>query len=300
MSLILGGREITSIPDANKVTTVRDPNNTGQLVLYPRRHKNLRQRSCAPRAITIHWVGSENFPVRSADPTGKAKWSVLDTLLERNLGYDFIIDSALSRSLYRNADDVPRRGIYQLADPVNTRTPHAGIANDQSLAIALISRGFASKEDVRGSGLLDRTELDWAEARDVFTARIFNTRHRTESSHLVSLHPDALHDLVWLVETLCGLLNIPRVIPWQSTSQAVEELRKTELIRATPVEHNGSLWLPLYDRDTSPWGRARNFEGVLGHFHTHADKWDPGPQPFEALWAEGFNPTGARFPRSLP
>lgn len=284
MTLILGGRAVTSIPDADKVSVVRDPEN-GQLVLRPGVHKNLRRRSFAPRAITIHWVGSENFPVRIADPTGKAKWSVLDTLLARNLGYDFLVDSALHAG---------RRGIYQLADPVNTRTPHAGVANDQSLAIAFISRGFATKDDMRGSDLLDRTELDWAEPRDVFAARIWDGK-RIESSNLVSLHPDALHDLVWLVETLCGLLNIPRVIPWQSaTPEYVEELRETELIRATPVEHNGLLWLPLYDRDSTPWGRARNFEGVMGHFHTHADKWDPGPQPFEALWAEGFTPTGEK------
>jgi hypothetical protein len=285
MSLILGGRAITSIPDADKVISVRDPEN-GQLVLRPGVHKNLRRRTHAPRAITIHWVGSENFPVRSADPTGKAKWSVLDTLLERKLGYDFVIDSALHPG---------RRGIYQLADPINTRTPHAGIANDQSLAIAFISRGFAAKDDVRGSDLLDRTELDWNEPRDVFTARVGSA----PTTHLVSLHPDALHDLVWLAETLCGLLSIPRVIPWQSTApEYVEELRATEQIRAVPVEHNGSLWLPLYDRDTAPWGRARNFEGVLGHFHVHPDKWDPGPQPFEALWAEGFNPAGVKLPRA--
>lgn len=272
--IVLGSREFKV--EGSTVQQVRDDN--GRLIFHPGSNKNTRRRDFAPRAIMIHWVGSENVPVRSVDP--KAKWSVVDTLQERQLSYDFMIDSALRAG---------RRGIYQLADPVNTRTAHAGIANFQAFAISCVSRGFAAKEDMRGSDLLDRTELDWSEPRDVYRASI----HR-ETTHLVSMHPDALHDLLWLVETLCGLMNIPRRIPWQSftTREAAEAEREAGVIRAVALEHAGLWWLPLFDRDTDRWGRASEFEGVLGHFHTHKDKWDPGTQPFEALWREGFNPTG--------
>lgn len=273
--LILGGREF-KVPDHEKVRPVYD--DKGRLFFHPGSNKNTRARSYAPKAITIHWVGSENPPVREADP--KAHWSVVDTLQAKGYSYDFMIDSAMKPG---------RRGIYQLADPVNTRCAHAGIANLQALAISYVSRGFASKDDVRGSDLVDRTELDWAEPRDTYRAAIAGER-----THLVSLHPDALHDLLWLVETLCGVLNIPRRIPWQRFEHLdeAEEARARDFIRAQALEHDGGWWLPLFDRDTARWGRAAEFEGVMGHFHTHDDKWDPGTQPFEALWREGFNPRG--------
>lgn len=282
MTLILGGRPVTSIPDADKVEAILDPKDDRLLFRrdFPR---HTGGRDFTPRAIVIHWSGSENVPVRAADPD--AKWSTVDTLIERGYSYDFMVDSAMKPG---------RRGIYQLADPVNTRCAHAGIANRMALGISCASRGFAAKEDVRGSDLLDRTELDWNEPRDVFAAEIDDER-----THLVALHPDALHDLVWLVETLCGLLQIPRRIPWQSFASLGEaaHVAAESLIRATPVLHEGLWYLPLFDRDTRRWGRAAEYEGVYGHFHVHGDKWDPGPQPFEALWAEGFNPAGKKLPR---
>jgi hypothetical protein len=56
------------------------------------------------------------------------------------------------------------------------------------------------------------------------------------------------------------------------------------------VEIGGKLYMPDFSRDPSKKGRALTWKGVLGHFHVHKNKMDPGTQIMYALWAEGWNP----------
>lgn len=258
-----------------------------ELFFYPGCNKNTKARRRPPQGIVIHWTGAENSPDR-----------VRRTLESRDLSIDFVVDSALEPS---------RRRIVQMADPLVTQTAHAGIANPRFLGIEVVSRGFAKREDVVGSDLRDRTDLDWTVPRDLFTDRI---HHRP--INFASYHPDSLHDVVWLVECICGRLGIPRAIPWMSIGLADDPATARVLRRMaddrwcrmleeiTPVVHAGQTWIPTFDRDVRLAGRAGRFRGVMGHFHVHREKCDPGTQLFYALWREGFNPAGLRAPATLP
>lgn len=255
----------------------------GLLPFRPGVNRNTRARLGPPTGIVLHWTGAENPPER-----------VRRTLEARELSVDFVVDSGLGPS---------RRRIVQMADPVTTQTAHAGVANPRFLGIEAVSRGFARRKDVIASNLRDRSELDWATPRDTYTDRVAGRR-----VNLATFDPDALHDLLWLVETLCGRLAIPRVIPWRLVGPSGDPATARELRRlgdepgsrlleeCVPVVREGGVWIPAFDRDPSRSGRAKSFCGVLGHFHVHAEKFDPGTQLFYALWREGFNPAGRRFP----
>lgn len=282
MGLILANTEVTSIPDASKVVAIRSPKRPRELYYYPGSNKNTGRRDFKPQGIVIHWTGGESPPVRLPG----THWSMVDQLDKSNLSVDFAIDSSIGGP--------ERRRIVQLADPVGTRTAHAGIANLRFLGIEMVSRGLPTAADVAAEPDLEaRLELDWEVARDLYHDGI-NGR----TFGLLSFDPAAMHDMLWLVETLCGLLDIPRRIPWQRLTDG--ELMRMEkdsvaqrmLATTKPVRFDSSWWLPLFDRDTARWGRAAEFSGVMGHFHTHESRRDPGTQPFYALWREGFNPTG--------
>jgi hypothetical protein len=71
-----------------------------------------------------------------------------------------------------------------------------------------------------------------------------------------------MHSVVWLVEALCGELNIPRVIPGEDGEASLSR-------RGGP-----SGWVKL--------------DGVIGHLHVHSKKDDPGGALFHELHQEGF------------
>lgn len=269
MTLILGHQPVTSIPDADLVHEMRDER--GRLWFHPGVNRNTRQRQQAVRCLVLHWVGSEN-------PAASTARYLRDQALDgRGLSCDFIVDKG---SL-----------IHQTADPLVTQCAHAGsVINPRSAGIEITSRGFATRADVRGEDLRERTELDWSEPRDVYTDTIGVRRTR-----MVAFTPEQVQSVTWLVETLCGLLDIPRIIPWRYTVPGEEELP-----HAVPYRDRHAV--PLFDRDPGRHRRSRRatFEGVLGHFHVHKSKWDPGTQLFYRLWAEGFNPAGIRHMGDLP
>lgn len=214
-----------------------------------------------PQGIALHWTGGEGDWLR-----------VRKTLTDRELSVHFVIDA------------VEENPIVQLAD-LTTQCAHIGKGNPRFIGIEIANRGWASREDMQGSDLRDREELDWEEPRDVYPSYINGKRGRT-----VSFYPHQIQKMLWLVETLCFVLNVPRIIPYEET------ILKPSYAQAVQTSRGWSA--PAFDRDWSRRGRMRTFKGVLGHFHLHKDKWDPGAQPFYALWAEGFNPIGRKFART--
>lgn len=281
--LILDGTS-TRFTDDEKIEQMWSPRKGrgGDLVFYPGCNKNTKRMNSKPRMIVIHWVGSENKPEQ-----------VKNTLEARNLSIHFTLDQGSEN----------RRRIVQMADPLLTRCAHAGGFANDSIGIEMVSRGFATKDDLTGSDLVDRSQLDWDEPRDVYEDRIDGRRVR-----LASYYPEALHDLVWLVETLCYFAKIPRIVPFivlngiKEVDEYLDAQWSQLRAEAHPVQlGEGKFALPLFDRDTSRTmkGRSRSFQGVIGHFHVHPDKMDPGTQPFLSLWSEGFNPKGEKFPRTL-
>lgn len=242
------------IPDGDKI--VHD-------IVFTPGMPNTRKFKVPPVGIVLHWTGGEGAAGR-----------VAATLIKKRLGIHFTID---------------RQRITQMAD-LTTQCAHVGRpGNTRFLGIEVTSRGFANKEDLQGSSLRDRQELDWSEPRDVYTEEIGGKRAR-----MVSFTPEQVDNTIWLVETLCGVLDIPRVIPWTSVELPAGQMPDYPL----PLPIFDNKWAyPVFDRDPRKWrkGRAHTFEGVLGHFHVHKTKFDPGTQLFHKLWDEGFNPLGHKF-----
>ncbi len=266
MPILIGGEPTTLIPDADRVAL--------DIRFKPGTNRNTRARKTPPRVIVHHWTGAEN-PGRR----------VVQTLLRRELSIHFVGE--------KNGD------LTQHAD-IMTRCAHAGAINDRSIGFEWVSRGFARKEDLRGEDLRERTTLDWAEPRDVYRDVLSG-----KGTNMVSFYPEAVEAMLWSTETLCGLLLIPRQQPYKLISERPPRstIIARERLRQIAVPDGMGKWaVPAFDRDPRgrywpPSGnnRALRFEGVLGHFHVHKSKWDPGTQFFYALWAEGFNPKGRKL-----
>jgi hypothetical protein len=265
VALLFAGAPTELIPDGDKVH---------DRIAFPPGTNPNTWGGLEAQAIVLHWTGGENGA--GVDP---GEYGVVDTLAKRRLSVHFIIE--------------PDGRIVQTAD-LTTRCAHAGTpANDRAIGIEIASRGFATRDDLRGLGLRERTALDWEASRDVYTDTIHGER-----THMVAFTPTQVQSMLWLVETLCGLLAIPRRVPHGPLMASTRPLA-----RSLMVQHEGAPVVPAFDRDPRKWAdaaRARRFQGVLGHFHIHASKWDPGTQPFYALWAEGFNPAAQKFPEAFP
>lgn len=224
------------------------------------------------RGLGIHWTGSENSSDR-----------VITTLVSRGLSVQFIVE---------------RDGtIVQTAD-LNTVCAHIGGGNKRFLGVETVCRGFATKEDLAiakaaDPTLRDRSELDWNEARDTYRDVIGG-----KSVGMASFGPQQVDALVWLSHTLSGRFGFPHQIPARKVTNILGELKTNPLsnIAAYMIRYDGALWLPAFDRKPARFmSRASNFEGVLGHFHVHKTKYDPGTEIFYALWAEGWNPAGRKI-----
>lgn len=257
MALIIDGKPTTLIPDGDKVVD--------DITFTPGFNKNTKKFKKKPQGMVLHWTGAEN-PARR----------VKQTLINRKLSIHFTIEKDGT--------------IVQMAD-LTTRCAHAGIANG-FIGVEIVSRGFASREDMKGQkGLRDRTDIDWEEGRDVFKDVIAGKK-----INLATYYPEQVDSVVWLCETLAGILLFPRLIPYEIAPGWGDERMKQIAIRTTD-----GYAVPLFNRDTrGRWsprgkGRALTFNGVIGHFHVHKQKLDPGTQLFYALWAEGWNPLGKKL-----
>jgi len=267
--LIINGKPST-VPDADKVHD--------NIIFKPGTNKNTRKQDGRWRGLGIHWTGGE----RGAD-------AVAGVLLNRELSVHFVCE--------------PSGRLVQLAD-LTTRCAHISGGNGRFLGVETSCRGFATKEDWEAAAKIDptlrvRDDLDWATPRDTYTDTIGGGRGRFAGFNL-----EQVRSLIWLSETMAGIFQFPRRIPARKMTLA--ELHKIDWPMPNPedflVEHDGFTWMPAFDRDiaTTPKGLLRSWEGVLGHFHVHDTKLDPGTQIMYALWAEGFNPAGKLLPNATP
>lgn len=256
--LLINGKR-APIPDADRV---RDA-----IAFAPGMPNTTWQRG-AWHGGGLHWTGAENAAAR-----------VVQTLRARNLSVHFVQE--------------PDGEIVQTAD-LATRCAHIGIGNPFFWGTEVVCRGFATKADLeearrRDPTLRERTELDWATPRDTYRDVIGGRR-----VGLAAFNPAQVERLIWLCETLAGLLATPRVIPWRRVVPSDATLRAVPFPNASAylVQHDGAWWLPAFDRDARRLGRASTHRGVLGHLHLHDEKCDPGTAVFWALWVEGWNPSG--------
>lgn len=236
------------------------------------------RKGLKPRGFALHWTGGENPSTR-----------VVQTLTKRRLSVQLIGEKTGE--------------VVQTAD-LSTRCAHVGTpGNDGFIGIEMVCRGFATKEDfalakAADPTLRDRDELDWSEARDTYRDVIGG-----RLVGMAAFDPRMIENMLWMAETLAGVLQFPRVIPWREVIPTDALLESLPLSNASDflVKHDGAYWLPSFDRDprTTSKGRAATYRGVLGHCHVHAEKADPGTQPFYALWAEGWNPAGRKIPGVL-
>lgn len=223
---------------------------------------NTREQRGAWHGVGIHWTGGE-----------RGYEGVRETLRAARLSVHFVVEKT--------------GRIVQLAD-LATITAHIGkIGNPRFIGIEVVCRGFATPADVRGSDLRDRDALDWSEPRDVY--RDYIGRHRTG---FASFSPEQVRSVLILCETLAGIFGFPRQIP----AARAPKILRTSPIDWSPlvVEADGKQWVPSMERGGD--ALAAKHAGALGHFHTHDDKYDPGPQVFYALWCEGWNPAGRKLP----
>lgn len=229
-----------------------------QIEFRPFCNRNTERMTAPPRGIVFHWTGAENPATR-----------VISTLKKRELSIHFVIEKDGT--------------IVQTAN-LDTRCAHAGVAND-FLGCEIVGRGFARREDVKGSSLRERTELDWSEPRDVYRDDIAGKR-----IHFSAFYPRQIIAVLKLSEHLAGTVPFPRRIPERVVKKPSE---------LYAIQREDGLWIePDFSRVYRRWRnpRVRDFRGVMGHFHVHKTKCDPGTQIFRSLWAEGFNSLDQRFP----
>ena len=136
----------------------------GRYLFHPGVNRNTRSQDAATR-IVLHWTGGTG----GAERVGR-------TLAKRALSIHYVIE--------------PTGRIAQLAEH-GTRCAHAGIANDGSIGIEVVSRGYPTR------------------AADPHDTYVIGTRR----VKCLRWSDEQTHSTVWLVEALCGELGIPRIIP---------------------------------------------------------------------------------------
>lgn len=256
-----------------KPVGIEDDRVVDQIVFEAGTNKNTRRQTLPWHGLGIHWTGGE-----------RGVEGVSSVLLKRELSIHFICE--------------PSGRLVQTAD-LATRCAHIGSpGNDRFLGVETSCRGFATKEDWAAAALVDptlreREDIDWETPRDTYRDKIGG-----HSANFAGFNKDQLISLVWLSETLAGVCNFPRQIPARVISSV--ELEATNWpfpnVQDFVVEHEGHLYMPDFSRD--PTKRAATYRGVLGHFHVHANKMDPGTQIMYALWAEGWNPAARKLPKA--
>lgn len=121
---------------------------------------------------------------------------------------------------------------------------HAGLANEWSIGIEVVCPGFP--------GTLQAKEAARGVHRDLYRDSL-----RGRWVRMLDYTARQQEAVVVLVEALCDAFSIPKRVP---------------------CEKDGSL---ARRKLTSP--ELANFSGVLGHYHAHDQKMDPGTRPLERL-----------------
>ena len=149
-------------PESDRVVPLLDAQ--GRYLFCPGVNRNTRTHDAVSR-IVLHWSGGTG----GAERVGR-------TLLKRGLSIHYVVE--------------PSGRIVQLAEH-GTRCAHAGIANDGSIGIEVVSRGYPTR------------------AADEHDTYVIDERR----VRCLRWPPEQMHAVVWLVEALCGELGIPRVVP---------------------------------------------------------------------------------------
>lgn len=118
---------------------------------------------------------------------------------------------------------------------------HAGVVNDHSLGVEVCSPGFST-----GSA--------WAREQSLGVRREeYEDRIRGRRARMLGYTPAQTLAVTALVERWCDAHGIPRRVP---------------------LEADGSLMRrQMSDRELAA------YSGVIGHYHCHASKCDPGTRP---------------------
>lgn len=157
-------------PESDRVVPLLDAQ--GRHLFYPGINKHTRTQDAVTRVV-LHWTGG----------TGDAR-RVGKTLMQRGYSIHYVVE--------------PSGRIVQLAEH-GTRCAHAGIANDGSIGIEVVSRGYPTRA---------------ADEHDTYV--IGDRRVRC-----LRWPAEQMHAVVWLVEALCGELGIPRSIPGEGGAVAL-------------------------------------------------------------------------------
>lgn len=214
----------------------------------------------APRLVVGHWTAGENG--------GKTVFNTLGTRKTkdgRGLSVQLFIDYA---------------GICWQYSPLLTICRHASAVNEASIGVEKQSRGIE---------LFSKTPAKWLERapRGIYADRMLG-KMRT----LVYFTTAQMNTWVALCDVLSNTLGIPKQIPGD----------RLLVDGASEKDDDGFVLRDVIAR--SEWGSIRGF---IGHYQVHLDnlkdpprgKLDPGPQPLEELWRDGyelFYPTRA-FPK---
>jgi len=204
----------------------------------------------APRLVVGHWTGGENG--------GKTVFDVLrnrETKDGRGLSVQLFVDYA---------------GTCWQYSPLLTNCRHASGVNPWSIGVEMQSRGVDLGKD---------TPKKWLERapRGVFADRMFG-----KPRSLVYFTTAQMNTWVQLSLALSSALQIPRQIPGDMSL----------VNAATEADDSGFVLRDAIAKDE--WSKIRGF---IGHYHVHLNnlqdppkgKLDPGPQPLEELWKEGFD-----------
>lgn len=194
--------------------------------------RSTHPRTQPVRAIVLHWTGGVGGPA-----------AVYRTLRSRTgprspdgLSIHYVVDSD---------------GTTVQMAPHHLACLHAGIANEWSVGIEIVSPGFPL-------GSAYERERKLGVRREAYEDRIRRARRPIRMLDFTEAQTKAV---VLLVEQLCDSLDIPRAVPMDGG-----ELMRREM---TPAE-------------------LATFAGVMGHFHAHPTKIDPGTRILDRLrerWA---------------
>jgi N-acetyl-anhydromuramyl-L-alanine amidase AmpD len=197
------------------------------------RSTHVRTQPC--RAIVLHWTGGSGGPAQ----VYRTLRSRIGPRTPDGLSVHYVVGSD--------------GAIVQMA-PHSFVCLHAGVANEWSVGIEVVSPGFpmgAAHERERKAGV----------QRPTYADRIRKARRPIRMLDFTAAQADAV---TLLVETLCDTLRVAR---------------------AVPLDSDGSLL-----RRQMTAAELAEFHGVMGHFHCHPSKLDPGTAPLERLrvrWARG-------------
>lgn len=197
--------------------------------------RSTRPRRERCRAIVVHWTGGAGGPA-----------AVYRTLRTRTGPRS---PDGLSVHYVVGSDGE----VVQMA-PHDAVCLHAGVANEWSVGIEVVSPGFPA-------GSAHMRERKAGVRREVYRDRLKTTRRGGVA--MLDFTAAQTSALELLVGSLCDEMQIRR---------------------AVPVEPGGLLMR----REMTP-DELADFEGVLGHYHAHPTKMDPGTAFLERLrvqWAD--------------